>query len=301
MLVRDAARVLGSRTTNAEAGTCGMVSDMGDFEVDTRLDGGKGHYVARLSKDWEIWGPNGGYVAAIALRACGCEARIKRPVSFAGHFLAVASFGPIDVDVTAVHQGRRSESLWVSMRQSGRAVFHGIARTAAEGPGFEHDVARAPEVPDHDGLRSYEDLFPDEPPFYPFWQNIESRPLWPERFAEERRSHEPVFQQWFRFRPRATFVDPFLDAGRLLLLIDTMSWPAASQPYPNSEFIAPNLDVSAWFHRLQPENEWLLGDHECAVAEAGLMGTSARVWSADRRLLASGGAQLLCVPAPPQG
>jgi len=33
---------------------------MGDFEIGTRLDGEEGRYVARLSKDWEIWGPNGG-------------------------------------------------------------------------------------------------------------------------------------------------------------------------------------------------------------------------------------------------
>jgi acyl-CoA thioesterase len=273
---------------------------MGDFEIDTRLDGEKGHYGARLSKDWEIWGPNGGYVAAIALRASGREARIKRPVSFAGHFLAVARFGPIEVDVAVLRRGRRSESLQVSIQQEGRAVLHALVRTAAEGPGFEHDVARAPDVPDPEDLKSFEDLVPDEPPFYPFWQNLEGRPLWPERFSEEVRPREPLFQQWFRFRPRATFDDPFVDAGRLLLLIDTMSWPAASQPYPNREFIAPNLDVTAWFHRLQPESEWLLGDHECSIAEAGLMGTSARVWSRDRRLLASGGAQLLCVPAPPR-
>lgn len=42
---------------------------MGDFEIDTALAGGNGRYVAHLSEDWEIWGPNGGYLAAIALRA----------------------------------------------------------------------------------------------------------------------------------------------------------------------------------------------------------------------------------------
>ena len=45
---------------------------MGDFELDTRLEGVEpeaGRFRAHLSRDWEIWGPNGGYVAAIALRA----------------------------------------------------------------------------------------------------------------------------------------------------------------------------------------------------------------------------------------
>ena len=79
-----------------------------------------------------------------------------------------------------------------------------------------------------------------------------------------------------------------------------MSWPAACQPHPDAAFVAPNLDVTAWFHAAAPESEWLLADHECRVATGGLMGTTGRVWSHDRRLLASGGAQLFCVPAPPR-
>ena len=135
---------------------------------------------------------------------------------------------------------------------------------------------------------------------YPFWQNLEGRPVWPERFAEGIRPRAPLFEEWFRFRPRPTFDDPFVDAGRLLLVVDTLAWPAASQPYPGREFVAPNLDVTTWFHHLEPESEWLLAQHECPIAEGGLMGTTARVWSRDRQLLASGGAQLLCVPAPPR-
>jgi hypothetical protein len=37
---------------------------VGDFAIDTAVEGGDGHYVAHLSRDWEIWGPNGGCVAA---------------------------------------------------------------------------------------------------------------------------------------------------------------------------------------------------------------------------------------------
>jgi hypothetical protein len=50
---------------------------MGDFERDTRVEGGGGRYRATLSEDWRIWGPNGGYLAAIALRAVGREAAIR--------------------------------------------------------------------------------------------------------------------------------------------------------------------------------------------------------------------------------
>jgi acyl-CoA thioesterase II len=270
---------------------------LGDFEVDTRLEGGHGHYRAQLSQDWEIWGPNGGYVAAIALRAAGLEARIPRPASFSGHFLGVARFDSVDVDVTPVRQGRSTESLRVSLSQEGRPILEALVRTAAHAPGLEHDAADAPEHPDPEQLRSTDELRdPEWGPPYPFWKNLEARPVWPERFDEGPRARPPLWREWYRFRPRATFDDPFVDAGRLLLLVDTLSWPAACQPHPDSKFIAPNLDASVWFHRADPECEWLLADHEARVAEGGLMGTTARVWSRDGRLLASGGAQLFCVP-----
>jgi acyl-CoA thioesterase II len=271
---------------------------LGDFESDTRLDGDGGRYRATLSRDWEIWGPNGGYVAAIALRAAGRVARVPRPASFAGHFVSVARFEPVDVEVTPVHQGRRSESLRVAIRQAGRPVLEALVRTAAEGPGLEHVFGPAPDVPDPEGLKSLDELRdPDEPRFR-FWDNLEERPLHPERWKGLRSAHDPEFRAWFRFRPRATFDDPFLDAARALLLIDTMSWPAACQPHPDSAFIAPNLDVTAWFHAAAPESEWLFSEHESRLAAGGLMGTSGRVWSRDGRLLASGGAQLFCVPRP---
>jgi len=273
---------------------------MGDFEVDTRVHGQAGRYQANLSGDWEVWGPNGGYIAAIALRAAGQEAAISRPASFACHFLATARFEPVDLEVAAVHKGRRSESFHVVMRQAGRPILQAIVRTAVEGPGLEHDVARMPDVPDPESLKSWDELKPDDGPPYPFWMNIEGKVSHPEWLDEEPRPRDPYLHEWHRFRPRATFEDPWVDAGRLLLLIDTMSWPAACRPHwLRRDYQAPNLDVSAWFHRLAPESEWLLADHESPVAEGGLMGTASRIWSRDGRLLATGGAQLLCVPAPP--
>jgi len=274
---------------------------MGDLEKDTRLasvPGREGRYTAELSRDWEIWGPNGGYLAVLALRAAGVEAGIRRPASFAAHFLRVADFAEVDVQVVALRRGRRSESLRVSVEQAGRPVLEALVRTASEGPGLEHDVAEAPRVPGPESLYDPESLRESgAPPPYPFWYNLESRVVDPERFRE-RRARPPLWREWYRFRPRATFDDPFLDAGRSLLLLDTLSWPAASSPHVDSAFQAPNLDVTAWFHRAAPSSDWLLVDHESHVAEGGLMGTSGRVWSLDRKLLASGGAQLLCVPRP---
>src|SRR4029077_20273976 len=57
---------------------------MGDLAVDTAVEGHDGRYTARLSRDWEIWGPNGGYVAALALRAAGAPSRLAAPASRGG-------------------------------------------------------------------------------------------------------------------------------------------------------------------------------------------------------------------------
>jgi acyl-CoA thioesterase-2 len=265
---------------------------MGDFEVDTRLEGGGGRYRARLSPDWEIWGPNGGYVAAIALRAAGLESSIPRPVSFAGHFLSAARFDEVDVTVQPVRVGRRAESWRVSLAQGGRTFFEALVRTAAEAAGYEHDASPAPEVPGPDDL--------DEPGdwSHAFWGNLDRRVVKPGPDAAEDRALPPHWISWHRFRPRATFDDAFVDAGRSLLLIDTLGWPAASLAHTGSEYIAPSLDVTAWFHRLAPGEEWLMVEHRGPVAEGGLMGVSGEVRDRAGRLLASGGSQLLCVPRP---
>jgi acyl-CoA thioesterase-2 len=275
---------------------------VGDFELDTRVEGEAGRYRAALSEDWRIWGPNGGYLASIALRAVGREARIPRPASFHGHFLAVGRFAAVELEVEPVRLGKRSESFRVRMLQEGKPLLEGLVRTAAPGPGLEHDVTEMPAVPAPEGLRNVaeilRDLGQESPPRFPFWENLEARPVWPERFAEPERPRPPLFREWYRFRPRDTFADPWLDAARYLLLIDTLTWPAAVQPHGREHgYTAPNLDVTAWFHRSAPEAPWLLADHTGEIAADGLMGTHARIWAPGGRLLATGGAQLFCVPA----
>ena len=102
---------------------------MGDFAIDTAVrakPGSPGRYTADVSRDWEIRGPNGGFLAALALRAAGAEAKIARPVSFNVHFLRAAQFAPIEIDVQTLHAGRTSESLQVSLHQDGRRIIEAL-------------------------------------------------------------------------------------------------------------------------------------------------------------------------------
>lgn len=277
-------------------------SRVGDFERDTAVEGSDGRYTARLSRDWEIWGPNGGYVAAIALRAAGCEAPFARPASFVGHFLSVGEFDQVDLEVETLRRAKRAASLRVSMTQGGRAILAALVWVVDALEGLEHDVAPIPDVPPPEVLKPIEELVPAEERVtpYPFWQNLESRPIdwvhW-----RERQAGAPEWREWYRFRPRAIVSDPFADAARSLLLIDTMVWPACCRAYPAEPgpgFVAPSLDVTVQFHRLVPESEWLLVEAVAPIATEGLVGGRARVWGMDGRLLASGSSHLLCRPAP---
>ncbi len=269
---------------------------MGNLGVDTAVEGGDGRWTAAFSSDWEIWGPNGGYLAAIALRAAGEVAQIARPSSFSCHFLSSPAFAAVELEVTVLKAGRRAESLQVAMTQDGRPVLHALVKTLAEAPGHAHAHAQAPDVAPPQELRSYEQLLSAEqrPPFA-FWENIERRPIDQVRPPD---GAEPVLREWARYRPTPCFSDPFVDAARALILLDTYGFPAAYRRFRSMEYLAPNLDTSAWFHQFSPDREWLLVDHACTIAAAGLMAVDGKVWDEDGRLLASGAAHLCCIPAP---
>jgi acyl-CoA thioesterase-2 len=269
---------------------------VGDLETDTRVDGSDGAYRAMVSPAWEIWGPNGGYVAAIALRAGARESALPRPASFYCQYLNVAAFAEVAIRVVTLRRSKRSAALRVSMVQDERPILEALLWMTDEASlGLEHDATHAPEVRDPESLPSYEDLKPPEYPWFSFWQNLETRPT-SGRFATEVR--EPFYEAWQRFRPRATFDDAVVDAARSLILVDTMQWPAAHAAHRHpAPFVAPSLDVSVQFHRSARDSEWLLCETRAPLATEGLIGGNTRVWSADRKLIASGGSQLLCRPA----
>jgi acyl-CoA thioesterase len=145
-------------------------------------------------------------------------------------------------------------------------------------------------------LPSYEELQPPGYPWFPFWRNLEVRQI-------ERREGDgpgaPRWRAWLRYRPTDTFDDPFVDAGRALLLLDTMGWPAASSAHAHpTPYVAPSMDVAVQFHRAAPANPWLLCDARAPLATEGLIGGYSQVWAADGRLLATGTGQLICRPNP---
>jgi acyl-CoA thioesterase II len=268
---------------------------VGDIALQTAVEPhGDGRFRAMVHADWEIWGPCGGYVAALALRAAGEESPVARPASFFCQYLSVAAFAPVDLVVTPLRAGRTVLAQRVAMTQEGRPVLEAMVWSVGDVEGLEHQDVHPPHVPDPDALPTRADVRPsDGRPAMPFWDNFDQRLIeWSERWPPAG-PLPPTWLTWVRPRPTATFADAWVDAARSLIVLDVGSWPAGSRPhmYLDPPFIAPSLDLYASFQFPGVTSEWLLLDAHAPVAQGGLLSWTGRVWSGERRLIASGGGQ----------
>ncbi len=244
-----------------------------------------GHYRVELSPEWKIWGPNGGYLAACMLRTVGAMSRHKRPVSYFGQYLRVAAFGPADIHVECLKEGRQSAAYSARMMQDGKLILQALVWTGTEGAGLEHVTTALPSS--HKPLAEAGER-PAVGPM-PFWNNLDLRK------GVMEGGH---YGHWYRFNPAFEIDDAYLDAARSLVLIDTMQWPAAWYAHEKPAYVAPSLDLYVRFHNSAPRSDWLYSHATADIGAHGFLAGSAQVWAEDGSLLASGGSQSLCVPMP---
>jgi acyl-CoA thioesterase len=267
-----------------------------DFLADTQVERiAPGRYRAALAPCWAVWGPYGGYLAAIALRAALAHSRLPRPASLQCHFLTVGEFAPVDLHVTALGGSKRAESLRIEMAQEDRLLLSASVWMADDDlSGYAHDFAAPPTVPKPAELRGYQELAADEyARWYPIWRSIEGRPTaWGAPLGTA------AWRTWLRFT-HTEIRDRAADALRQLFWLDLPSWnsmlAAHAGPYP---YFAPNLDLTVQFHDFAPGTHWMLADGEVPLAGDGLLGCVSRLWSEDGRLLATGTSKHLCRPNP---
>jgi acyl-CoA thioesterase-2 len=241
------------------------------------------------------------------MRVAGASTDLRRPPSFSCLFLGVGEFDDVDVRVTSPRRAKRAEAMRVSIEQGDRLLLEAQVWAVADDlAGLEHDVTVAPDVAGPGELRSVAELMAgQDPPPFNFWRNFDRKPLrWipPEEWPPPP-PLEPRLEEWMRFAPTARFDDPWVDACRAVVLLDTMQWPAASRthlhrPAEAPAYIAPSMDLSVRFHRPAPESEWLLIEAEGPLGDGGLLAGTARVWDEQRRLVATAASQMLCREVP---
>jgi acyl-CoA thioesterase II len=275
---------------------------MGDLAADTEVTGSVGRFSARLSLDWALGGPSGGYIASVALRAAGEHSRFGRPVSIVGHFLGVAAFDDVLVETKTLLLSASAESIRVTMKQHKKPVFEALVWTCAPLDGLEHELALSPATFEPDSVPSTAQRIAEEglEPIYPFWKNFDERAqTWTKRDEWADRTPEyPAFECWYRYLPTSTFDDLWVDACRSLILVDTLGRPAVANFHIESGYFAPTIEISCAFHRARIQEPWLFARATSVSANAGVVGCEGKIWSRDGALLAMGTTQLLCRPIP---
>jgi acyl-CoA thioesterase len=248
----------------------------------------------QLDPGWDIWGPAGGYIAAIALRAAGAHAAPgHRPLTLTGQFVRVAKPGLLDVEVVPVKSGGTA-LFAITLSQAGQPVFLAQVWTSARNEPSIPLQPPMPDVPPPLALRDQDELVAERGlPQMAFWRNLEGRPV-NFRLAGDPLPTIPNQYRWMRYRDWPDASDPFLDAMRAALLIDIGVWPGHwYQLVEPADYLAPSLDIAVQFHDGAPAGDWLLSDADSAVSGHGCITGRVRIWSQDGRAIATGTGQCL--------
>jgi acyl-CoA thioesterase len=98
---------------------------------------------------WVVAGPNGGYLAALVVRAVEAAvadpARAVRTVTL--HYPARPVEGPVDIEVRVERAGRSLSTVSVRMTQGGALVVLGLAACSPPWAGMAFEDATMPSVP----------------------------------------------------------------------------------------------------------------------------------------------------------
>jgi acyl-CoA thioesterase len=120
------------------------------FDVDTAVEAlGGGRYTGRIDRSWWIVrGPNGGYVAALVLRALVAEVAdpARPPRSLTVHYLAPPAEGPVEISVTTERVGRSLSSLSARLDQGGRTMAIAVAAFGSARPALTFRDRAMPDV-----------------------------------------------------------------------------------------------------------------------------------------------------------
>ena len=198
---------------------------------------GDGGWSAGIDAGWFAGrGPNGGYLAAIVLRAMAAELAdgAKEPRSLTCHYLRPPAAGPARVDVTVERAGRATSTLTARLAQDGRDCVLGVAAFGAEVPAPVAYAVAPPAVPAPEAVA----LADNRSSGLQIVSRFEARPaLGAGMFAG---ADEAVTGGWLRFtEARAT------DAVALAMFADAW-WPAPwvrlREPVP-----APTIDLTVHF------------------------------------------------------
>lgn len=243
------------------------------FDTDTAVRDGRG----TVSDDWfVVRGPNGGYLAAMLVRAFDeAVPPGRRPRSLTIHFTSAPKAGPVEIETSVEREGRSFTFLSGRMHQDGALVATALAAYSSARDGV---AWREEEMPD---VRPPSEIepFPAGPPFPPFAAHWEMRSVVPALpFSDGDRAEAGG---WIRLRePRP------LDYPLVAALTDAW-FPAAFSRLSAPEAL-PTIDLTIHF-RGEPAvaaGESVLALFRSRHAGGGFVEEDGVIWAPDGTLVA---------------
>ena len=253
------------------------------FDADTALEPrGEGRFAARIDPGWwVVSGPNGGYLAAIVLRAL--EAAVgdagRAPRSLTLHYTAPAIEGAALVETRIERSGRALTTASARLVQEGRLVALALgAFSAPRSGGHALEDARMPEVPPPERCAPLE-------PRIPMHARYEQR--WALGAPPFSGAAHALAGGWIRLpEPRA------LDAALAAAFADSFP-PALFSRLTSAETTrgVPTIDLSLHFRETLPRpgaaaDAWTLAVFRTLTSREGFLEEDGELWSQDGVLLA---------------
>jgi acyl-CoA thioesterase len=242
---------------------------------------GDGAWRASVDPAWSVpRGPNGGYLAAIVLRAILAEVGdpAREPRSLTLHYLRPPAPGELTAAVTVERSGRSVTTASARVQQAGRLCVLALAALAVDRPAVVDYAARMPAVPPPEAVEPLAHR-EDAPPVA---GRFEVRPaVGAPPFTG---AADAVTGGWLRFaEPRR------LDAVALAMYAD--AWMPAPFPRLTAPVGAPTLDLTVHFRAPAAaaavrQDEPVLGIFRSTTSEGGFFEEDGELWSREGVLLA---------------
>lgn len=252
------------------------------FDRDTALAPVDGGFEARIDPGWWIVrGPNGGYLAAILLRASMAVAgdADRAPVTLTTHYVRPPVEGPALVQAEVVRRGRSVTTVTSRMTQQGHLVaFATTALSTPRAGSLEFHDLRPPAVPP-----------PGECGSFPPHDAVMRIPI-NDRYESRWALGDPPFSGGSRAESGGWMrTEDAREVDGLLVAALADGWvPALFSRLTERTTLVPTVEMTVYFRGPlpRPAGEYVLGVFRSRVAAGGYMEEDGELWSEDGVLLA---------------
>ncbi|HEY4397118.1 MAG TPA: thioesterase family protein [Acidimicrobiia bacterium] len=268
-----------------------------DFDRETAvLALGNGRYESELDRAWWVHrGPNGGYLAAIVLRALTetVDDAGRSPRSLTVHYVAPPAEGALEVATTIERAGRSLTSCSARLTQDGKLIGLALGAFSHARPGPEFSDLAPPHAPPVEDSPVVE--VPTGDPMIPDiafrWENRMVRGGFPLEATGE-----AVISRWIRL-PEGRVVDAPVAAAITDAVIPAV-FGRVDEP-----IIVPTVDLTIHFRSSLPlpdaePDDYVLAEFRTNVVAEGFLEEDGVIWSRDGVLLAQSRQLAAILPLP---